>query len=108
MPVAKADAQVEMVEDVQQEFEPVEFWNPVYPNERLVLHTQGMDPASAPVIGFVAGYFRATTPWQVSAIESNLEGRAFRGDAKTEMTCRKCGWITRSSEAFNYHMDQHS
>lgn len=88
-------------------FEPVEFWNPVYPNENLTLHVAGTDPAAAPVIAFAAGYFRATEPWQVEAIEKNLSNRVFRADGSNDLICSRCGWTTKSVEAFNYHSGQH-
>jgi hypothetical protein len=94
-------------------FEPVEFWNAVNPNQVLVERPQkplgrDYDPAAERTVTFLAGYFRATEPWQVKMIERTLPGIAHRADSPTEWTCRKCGWVTRSQAAFAHHIDQHA
>lgn len=83
----------------------VEFWNPTYPNEIVRVRDKDTDPAAAKVIQFLGGYFRATEPWQVEAIEKYLGPRAYRSDANVDLECPRCGWVTRSQGAFKQHMD---
>jgi len=94
----------------KEAFEPVEFWNAVWPNEDIVVREPGRitsDPAANPRVKFLAGYFRATEPWQVEVIESVAKGRAHRADAPKPFVCKTCGWQSRSQDAFAYHIDQH-
>lgn len=104
-----------MAEKVEKanEFAPVEFWNAKFPNEMLIVRTpgpaeKGHDAAADPSITFLGGYFRATEPWQVQAIDTFASGRAFRADMSGPIRCQKCGWETRSSKAFAYHVAQES
>lgn len=55
-------------------------------------------------VKFLGGYFRATEQWQVDLIEQNAGARTYRADAKKEMICPKCGWITKSTEAYQRHL----
>lgn len=94
----------------------VEFWNPYFINEELVLRTPGpkgldYDPATEVTIKFMGGYFLATQDWQVEAIEKHIPDRAFRADIlenAPDIVCEKCGWTTRSSRAFAAHRAQES
>jgi len=88
----------------QVETKATEFWNPVYPNEILVGDGDEPDSAMRRRIQFVAGYFRATEDWQVRLIEENAANRTYKADTETEMTCPKCGWITRSTAAYQWHI----
>ena len=97
-------------------FVPVEYWNAVWPNEQLVKRDPGpmgkdYDPVYEKSVSFLAGYFRATEPWQVELIENNARDRAFKADLRDDeapMRCAKCGWETRSSRAFMHHTAQES
>jgi hypothetical protein len=94
-------------------FEPVEYWNAVNPNQHLRVRKPGPlapdhDPAADPEIRFLAGYYRATEPWEVAVIDRELAGVAHRADSPSEWTCQKCGWVTRSQKAFAHHIAQHS
>lgn len=95
-------------------FEPVEFWNAVNPNQRIVVRDpeaarqKNYDPAGERQLRFLAGYFRATEPWQVEVIERELAGIAHRADSPTEWICQKCGWGTKSQKAFSHHIAQHA
>ena len=97
-------------------FEPVEYWNAVWPNEELIARTPGPmdknhDPAADRRVNFLAGYFRATEPWQVELIETYARDRAFKADVfepADPMRCEKCGWETRSSRSFMHHRAQES
>ena len=97
-------------------FAPVEYWNAVRPNEVLVARSsgpkgQGYDAAADPTVTFFAGYFLATEPWQVEMIETFAGDRAFRsdiGESAPPIRCDKCGWETRSSQAFRHHVAQES
>lgn len=94
-------------------FTPVEFWNAVFPNEHIVIREagrlpEGHDGAADPRIKFLAGYYRATEPWQVEVIEKTCKDRAFRADSPEDWRCEKCGWISKSQKAFAYHIKQHA
>lgn len=94
----------------------IEFWNPIFPNEELVLRPAGpkgqdYDPVTEATVKFMGGYFLATEDWQVSAIRTHLNGRAFEADIRDDapdIICEKCGWTTRSSRAFQLHRAQES
>lgn len=86
-------------------FAPVEFWNAHYPNEEIRIPTS-KDPAAAKVVRFFAGYFRATEPWQVEAIERHSL-HAKRGNLGESVQCTTCGWTTKNSAAFQFHVQQH-
>jgi hypothetical protein len=96
-------------------FEPVEYWNPVYPNEQIVIRPRKIDKdhdgAMDPTIQFVAGYFRATMPEQVTVLEGDpqISARIYKASSGNEenFRCDKCGWLTKSVAAMNYHMQQH-
>jgi hypothetical protein len=97
----------------EPEFQPVEYWNAVNPNQHIRVRQHGPlpvnhDPAADPEIKFLAGYYRATQPWEVEVIERTLPGIAHRADSPSEWTCQKCGWVTRSQKAFTHHIAQHS
>ena len=87
-----------------QEFTPVEYWNPVFPNENIVLDGEEPDSASRRRVRFVAGYFRATKQWEAQAIEEFASDRAYKADTSSEMICPKCGWITKSTAAYQRHI----
>lgn len=89
-------------------FKPVEFWNPVYPFETIYVHVSGQPAEYAQEVKFVAGYFRATKPWQVQAIKEACGGRVYTADTGSQMRCDKCGWQTKSTAAFSYHIQQHA
>lgn len=92
-------------------FQPVEFWNAVFPNEDIVVRPAGKlesDPAANPRIKFLGGYFRATEEWQVEAIEKAAAGRAHRADSPEPWVCEKCGWQSKSQKAFSHHVRQHA
>jgi hypothetical protein len=101
---------------VETAFEPVEYWNAVRPNEVLIARRPGpkdrdYDAAADPSVTFFAGYFRATEPWQVELIDTYAGDRAFRADispSQEPIRCDKCGWETRSSQAFRHHVAQES
>jgi len=94
--------------EVPAGFKAVEFWNPVYPNEHIYVHESGLPAEYAKEIHFLAGYFRATKPWQVEAIKEACGGRVYTADTSSQMRCDKCGWATRSTAAFAYHIQQHA
>lgn len=92
---------------------PVEYWNPKWPNEILVVRPAGRadlnhDGAADPIISFMGGYFRATEQWQIDAIDTFASDRAFRSDVPEPIRCQKCGWETHSTRAFAYHAAQES
>lgn len=91
---------------VETAFEPVEFWNALLPNEH-VLVTKAADPAAHEYAKFFAGYFRATTPSQVTAIEKYAP-HAKRADSTKAFECTSCGWTTKNSDLFSYHIQQHA
>jgi hypothetical protein len=103
-------------EIVESAFAPVEYWNAVRPNEVLIARLPGpkdrdYDAAADPSVTFFAGYFRATEPWQVELIDTYANDRAFRADispSQEPIRCDKCGWETRSSQAFRHHVAQES
>lgn len=82
---------------------PVEFWNPVYPNETFVADGEEPDSALRRRFQFVGGYFRATEDWQVELLNNHGGDRVFRADSTKEITCPRCGWITKSVMAFQRH-----
>lgn len=94
----------------------IEFWNPIFPNEELVLRPKGpkgldYDPVTEATVKFMGGYFLATEDWQADAIRTHLNGRAFEADIRDDapdIICEKCGWTTRSSRAFQLHRAQES
>lgn len=94
-------------------FEPVEFYNATFPNQLLIGRSaESDDRAKDPTVKFLAGYFRATEPWQVEMIERGCVDEsgipyAHRADSP-EQTCPKCGWVCRSTKAFTYHIQQHA
>lgn len=89
-------------------FNPVEFWNPVYPNEVIYVHAAGQPAEYAQEIKFLAGYFLASKPWQVDAIKDACGDRVFTADTDSQMRCDKCGWATKSTAAYSYHIAQHA
>lgn len=110
----RADSPLEgptVMDDETPAFQPVEFWNAEFPNQKLIVREPGRrapdhDPAFDPTIKFMGGYFRATEPWQVDVIERELAGVAYRADSPNEWTCHKCGWVTKSQKAFQHHIDR--
>jgi hypothetical protein len=95
----------------QPEFTPVEYWNPDAPNQLIRVRAPGpmapgYDAAYDPVIRFMGGYFRATEPWQVEVIENTKGVVAFRADSPSDFTCHQCGWVTKSQQAFQRHIDR--
>lgn len=111
-PRAKAPKPSEVAKDLMPDapadFEPVEFWNPVYPNEHIYVHLQGHPAEYAQNIHFLAGYYRATKPWEVDAILEACPGRVYTADTDSQIRCDKCGWATRSTAAMMYHIQQHA
>jgi hypothetical protein len=88
--------------EVEEAFYPIEYWNPHLPNERIYEPGNGDDPAAVRHVDFMAGYYRATEPWQVALIEEYVP-RAYVADTTRLITCHRCGWATKSSEAFEVH-----
>lgn len=94
-------------------FEPVEFYNATYPNQKLVDRSVDReDHAADPTVNFLAGYFLASQPWQVELIEracvdSSGIPYAHKADG-VEQECPTCGWPSKSSRAFVHHIAQHS
>lgn len=95
-------------EPAPEGFKPIEFWNPVFPNEVLYVHSDGYPAEYAQEVRFVAGYFLASKPWQVKAIKEACGGRVYTADTGSQMRCDKCGWATKSTAAFSYHVQQHA
>lgn len=91
-----------------KDFEPVDFWNPVYPNEHIFVHMDGFSAEYAQDIHFVAGFYRANEEWQKKAILDACAGRVYTADTISLMRCDKCGWATKSTAAFAYHIQQHA
>lgn len=88
-----------MTAPVIQPFEPVEFWNAVYPNEEIRVPKKGTkDRAADEVVRFFGGYFKATTQRQVEMIEQYCR-HAHRADSPNSFVTSG-GWSTKSSEAF--------
>ncbi len=87
------------------EFEPVEFWNALFPNEEIRIPTNKKDRAADKKIKFFAGYFRATEQWQVDAIEKHAP-HAKRADSPTPFTTEG-GWTTRNSELFKEYSQRY-
>lgn len=90
------------------DFKPVEFWNPVYPNEVIYVHAAGQPAEYARKIEFLAGYFKANTKFEYDAIVEACGGRVYTADTDSQMRCDKCGWATKSTAAFGYHIHQHA
>lgn len=94
--------------EAPDDFKPIEFWNPVFPYETIYVHQGGMPAEYAQEVKFLAGYYRATKPWEVEAIEEACGGRVYTADTKNQIRCEKCGWATRSTAAYSYHIAQHA
>jgi hypothetical protein len=90
----------------QQSFTPVEFWNPMRPNETIVLDGDETDSAMRRRIKFAGGYFRATKAWEADAIRQYAGGRVYTRDVKNDLVCPRCGWVTGSSEAYQRHIEE--
>lgn len=86
------------------EFEPVEFWNALFPNEEIRIPT-GKDRAADKIVKFFAGRFTATEQWQVDAIEKHAK-HAKRADSPTEFITEG-GWTTRNSEIFKEYSQRY-
>lgn len=89
-------------------FKPIDFWNPVYPNEHIFVHMPGYPAEYAQDINFVAGFYRAKEKWQADAILEACAGRVYTADTGSLIRCDKCGWGTKSTAAFAYHIQQHA
>jgi hypothetical protein len=101
--VAKA-----MTPATPEDFQPIDFWNPVYPNEHIFVHIDGYAAEYAQDIHFAAGFFRANEKWQADAILDACAGRVYTADTNSQLRCDKCGWMTKSTAAFSYHIQQHA
>lgn len=87
-------------------FEPVEFWNAVYPNEQIRVPRKGTkDRAADEIVQFFAGYRKANTPREVEIIETYCR-HAHRADSPIEFKTES-GWTTKSSEAFKEYSKRH-
>lgn len=89
----------------EKTFTPVEFYNAHFPNQVLVDGAdRPNDPESSRRIKFIAGYFRATEPWQVALIEQGCRDRSGNPYAHPadmpEQTHPKTGWVCKSSRAY--------
>src|SRR5690606_7638534 len=85
---------------------PVEYWlagpAPLVPQVKIKV-----TGVPGEFIRFRNGRYTATTPEEVDIIENRARVRVYRSDLPVPMTCKMCGWKTRSSRAFEEHFTYH-
>lgn len=85
---------------------PVEYWlagpAPLVPQVKIKV-----TGVPGEFIRFRNGRYTATTPEEVDFIENRARVRVYRSDLPVHMTCKMCGWKTRSSRAFEEHFTYH-